>query len=345
MTSEHRDNPIWTNLDQDALNSSPGGPIRFGYLKHGPLPLVIEASIGGVNLAAWAEPSRSFIEQQLLEHGAVLFRGFCVRSAPEFEQFIKAVCGEAMKYQERSSPRSEVGGNVYTSTDYPPRQSIFPHNEHSYSRTFPARISFFCLKPAQQGGETPIADCRKILKRIATETVDKFIEKKWMYLRNYGDGYGLPWQTVFQTTDRGSVEEYCRKNLIEFEWKDHNRLRTWQVRPAVIRHPRTGELVWFNHATFFHVTTLDSRIRNALSSLFKEEDLPNNTYYGDHEPIEQSVLDQLRNAYLQETVSFPWQQGDVLMLDNMLTAHSRKPYSGPRKILVAMAEPYTRDDL
>jgi alpha-ketoglutarate-dependent taurine dioxygenase len=345
MTSEHRDNAIWTNLDQDALNSSPGGPIKFGYLKHGPLPLVIEASIGGVNLAAWAEPSRSFIEQQLLEHGAVLFRGFCVRSAPEFEQFIKAVSGEAMKYQERSSPRSEVGGNVYTSTDYPPRQSIFPHNEHSYSRTFPARISFFCLKPAQQGGETPIADCRKILKRIATETVDKFIEKKWMYLRNYGDGYGLPWQTVFQTTDRGVVEEYCRKNLIEFEWKDQNRLRTWQVRPAVIRHPRTGELVWFNHATFFHVTTLDSRIRNALSSLFKEEDLPNNTYYGDHEPIEQSVLDQLRNAYLQETVSFTWQQGDVLMLDNMLTAHSRKPYSGPRKILVAMAEPYTRDDL
>lgn len=345
MTSEQRDNPIWTNLDQDALNSSPGGPIRFGYLKHGPLPLVIEASIGGVNLAAWAEPSRSFIEQQLLEHGAVLFRGFCVRSAPEFEQFIKAVSGEAMKYQERSSPRSEVGGNVYTSTDYPPRQSIFPHNEHSYSRTFPARISFFCLKPAEQGGETPIADCRKILKRIAPETVDKFIEKKWMYLRNYGDGYGLPWQTVFQTTDRGAVEEYCRKNLIEFEWKDQNRLRTWQVRPAVIRHPRTGELVWFNHATFFHVTTLDSRIRNALSSLFKEEDLPNNTYYGDHEPIEHSVLDQLRNAYLQETVSFPWRQGDVLMLDNMLTAHSRKPYSGPRKILVAMAEPYTRDDL
>jgi hypothetical protein len=63
-----------------------------------------------------------------------------------------------------------------------------------------------------------------------------------------------------------------------------------------------------------------------------------NTYYGDGSPIEPKVLDQLRAAYNAETVSFPWQKGDLLMLDNMLVAHGRSPFVGPRQILVGMAE-------
>ena len=250
-----------------------------------------------------------------------------------------------MEYRERSSPRHEMGDKVYTSTDYPADQSIFPHNEHSYSLKLPLKLLFCCLRAAREGGETPIADCRKIYRRIGPETRERFTRKRYVYVRNFGDGFGVPWQTAFQTTEKAVVEEYCRRNLIEFEWKEGNRLRTRQYRPAVARHPRTGEMVWFNHATFFHVTTLEASIRDSLLASFNEEDLPNNTYYGDGSPIEPSVLDELRQAYVEELVSFRWQEGDVLLLDNMLTAHSRNAFVGPRQILFAMSEPFIREDI
>jgi alpha-ketoglutarate-dependent taurine dioxygenase len=235
-----------------------------------------------------------------------------------------------------------VSGKIYTSTEYPADQSIFLHNENSYQATFPLKIFFRCVTPAPEGGETPIADCRRIFRRIEPAVRERFIEKKWMYVRNFGHGFGLPWQTVFQTEDRGEVEAYCRSKGIEVEWRDGNRLRTRAVRPAVTHHPRTGEPVWFNHATFFHITTLEASLRDALLAEFKEEDLPTNTYYGDGSPIEADVLEQLRGLYREETVCFAWRQNDILMLDNLFSAHGRKPYAGPRKVLVGMAEPIHR---
>jgi len=309
------------------------------------LPLVIEPSREGLNLAAWAREQREFLRERLLRHGAVLLRGFGVSTVEDFAGFTAAAAREVMEYRERSSPRHEVGDNIYTSTDYPASQRIFPHNEHSYSQHLPLTLFFCCLVPAQRGGETPLADCRKVLRRIAPEVVEKFRRKKWMYVRNFGDGFGLSWQTVFQTDDRAEVEAYCARNRIEVEWKEGDRLRTRQVRPAVAAHPLSGEEVWFNHLTFFHVSTLDPVIRDVMLESFAEEDLPNNTYYGDGSPIEPDVLEHLRGAYSQELVSFDWQPGDIVMLDNMLTAHARGSYAGPRRVLFAMADPYTRRDI
>ncbi|MEW6734672.1 MAG: TauD/TfdA family dioxygenase [Acidobacteriota bacterium] len=309
------------------------------------LPLVIEPSIDNINLIAWAKKNREFIETQLLKHGAILFRGFRVKSVEDFEQFVNTVSGTALEYNERSSPRSQVSGNVYTSTDYPANQSIFLHNEQSYNLTFPLRIFFFCVTPAQEGGETPIADTRKIFQRLSSKVKERFMEKSYMYVRNFTEGLGLSWQTAFQATDRTLVEEYCRNNKISVEWKDCNRLKTRQVRRVVAKHPRSGEMAWFNHLTFFHISTLDQSIREKLLEQFHEEELPNNTYYGDASIIEQSVLDELSEAYQQEAIIFPWQEMDILMLDNILTAHGRKSYSGQRKILVAMTELCRWDDV
>ena len=79
-------------------------------------------------------------------------------------------------------------------------------------------------------------------------------------------------------------------------------------------------------------------MRESLTALFREEDLPRNVYYGDGTPIEESVMQEIGVAYDRATVAFPWQQGDILMVDNMLVAHGRKPFSGARKIVVAMGE-------
>ncbi len=309
------------------------------------LPLILTPSVAGVDLLAWAEANRAGIEEKLLRHGALLFRSFGLQGTEGLQAFVRAVCGDLLEYRERSSPRSEVADRVYTSTDYPAEQPIFPHNEHSYARRFPLKLFFSCITPPETGGETPIGDTRRIFQRIDPDIRKRFEERGWMYVRNFHPGFGLAWQTVFQTDDRTRVEAYCREAGIEHEWRSGDRLRTRQVRPATARHPRTGETVWFNHATFFHVSTLPAAIREPLLRDFGEEDLPNNTWYGDGSPIEPEVAEHLRQAYFQEMVALPWQEGDVLLIDNMLTAHARNPFTGPRKVVVAMADPHTRDDV
>jgi alpha-ketoglutarate-dependent taurine dioxygenase len=308
------------------------------------LPLVIEPSPERVDITTWAARNREFIETRLLHHGGLLFRGFEITTPEAFEQLCRAISTELLEYNERSSPRTQVSPNVYTSTDYPANQSIFLHNENSYQRTFPQKIFFFCLTPASSGGETPIADCRKVFQHINPKVRERFIEKGWKLVRNVGDGLGLPWQTIFQTQSPEVVERECLRKGIKVEWKDDQRLRLTTVLPAVVKHPQSGELSWFNHATFFHITTLDPVLREVLLEEFAEEDLPTNTYYGDGSRIEPEVLEELREVYRQQTVSFLYRAGDVMLLDNMLTAHGRAPYSGTRKILVAMADAVDRNN-
>jgi alpha-ketoglutarate-dependent taurine dioxygenase len=323
-----------------SIQVSSSNLIETGYLQPGlEIPFVIQPAVGNIDLLAWTSNNLETIEVLLLKHKALLFRNFKITTVARFNEFVKATTKEALlAYCDRSSPRHEVGDKIYTSTDYPAEQSIFLHNENSYALTFPGKIYFCCLQVAQQGGETPIADTRKIWQRLNPEICDCFLAKQIMYVRNYNDGFGLSWQTVFQTKDKTVVEDYCHKNQIEFEWKDNNRLRTRQVRPAVIKHPITGEISWFNHAAFFHVSTLEPTIRDALLAEFEIEDLPHNTYYGDGTAVAPSILEEIRSAYQQETVIFPWEAGDILLLDNLSVAHGRKPFVGARKVLVGMAE-------
>jgi alpha-ketoglutarate-dependent taurine dioxygenase len=309
----------------------------------GGLPLLVTPAAEGVDLVQWAARNRSFIDEELPRHGGILFRDFRLREPADMERVIAEISGAALEYRERSSPRSAVHGNIYTSTEHPPSQPIFLHNENSYQQVWPLKIFFFCHTPAPAGGATPIADCRRVLARIDPAVRDRFVAKGWMVQRNFGDGFGLSWRTVFQTEDRGQVEEHCRANGITCEWRDGDRLRTRAVRPALARHPRSGEAIWFNHLTFFHVSTLEPLVRELLLEELEESELPANSYYGDGTPIEDGVVEHLRQAYRQETVAFAWERGDLLLLDNMLVAHGREPFNGERKILVGMTEPVHRD--
>lgn len=321
-------------LSSEAINTS---CMQAGRM----LPLLIEPATSTTDLIAWAEDNRSALESLLLRHGGILFRGFNLSTPEEFEEFITTVSGNLLDYSYRSTPRTLVSGKIYTSTEYPAQRSIPLHNENSYARDWPMKILFFSLRCAETGGETPIADSRLVYQRIPARIRELFAEKGVMYVRNYGSGMDLSWEEVFQTTSRLEVESYCHSSGIEFEWLSDDRLRTRQVCQAVAQHPQTGEMVWFNQAQLFHVSRLSPEVREAMVTIFEEDELPRNVYYGDGARIDADDLDQVCAAYDHERVVFPWQQGDVLMLDNMLAAHARNPFTGARKVVVGMAQPYS----
>jgi alpha-ketoglutarate-dependent taurine dioxygenase len=302
------------------------------------LPYVMSATTPGMSPTAFLADARDTVRQRLHTHGAVLLRGFGTGGVDGFDSVVRAVSGQPLTYAERSSPRSTIKGQVYTSTDYPPAEEIFLHNENSYQATWPLTLFFYCITPPLTQGATPLADTRRILASIDPAVRDEFLARGWTVVRNFSSEFGVPWQQAFNTEDRSAVAAYCERNGVAVEWVGANGLRTTARRSAVHKHPVTGEEVWFNHATFFHVTTLAEEVCEGLREMFDEQDLPTNTYFGDGGRIPDATMAHLRDCYRAAQRRFDWERDDVLIVDNMLSAHAREPFTGARKIAVAMAE-------
>ena len=302
-------------------------------------PLIIEPTLKGVNLPTWAEQNRDYVRGELDKHGAILFRNFAIDSPAKFESVARSLAQDGELFDEYGDlPRDDPGSKVYHSTPYPADKSILFHNESSHMHRWPMKILFYCVKPADGGGATPILDCHKTFQEIDPAIIRRMEEKGLMYVRNFIDGLDVSWQQFFGTENRQSIEEYCHKAGIAFEWKEGNRLTTRQISPAVVKHPRTGLPLFFNQIQLHHISCLDADVKASMLAMFKEEDLPRNVYYGDGTPIEDSVVNEISTLYDRLAVRFQWQKGDVILLDNMMVAHSRDPFEGTRKILVAMAE-------
>ena len=333
------------NIKPQAISLSRESLIRKEYLGgREALPLVLKPQVGDLDLSHWINSNLSFLESSLLQHGGILFRDFDLNEVPKFEQIARIFAPELMGYLDQHTPRTKVTDSVYTSTEYPAAHQVPFHSENSKNHTWPMKIWFFCLQPAARGGETPIADNRKVFHLLDPQIRARFISRKVMYARNFGEGVGLSWQTAFQTSDKTVVEDYCRQYRMEFTWKDENRLRLRHVAQAIAVHPITGDTVWFNQAHLFHVSGLAPAVRESLRDLFHEDDLPSNAYYGDGSKIEDSIIEEIRQTYLHAAVTFPWQANDLLMLDNMLVAHGRAPFAGTRKVVVAMAQPFSNQE-
>jgi alpha-ketoglutarate-dependent taurine dioxygenase len=306
------------------------------------MPLVLEpGSVAERPLAAlldWCDHARGELDADLHRHGAVLLRGFDVPDTAAFNRVAATLGGSLKQYVGGDSPRREVGENIYTSTEFPPDVEIYLHNEMSYSNWYPARVFFFCDTPPGGGGHTQIGDSRRILRGIAPAVAARFAERGIAYLQNLhgGSGVGKSWQETYRTDERAAVEAHCRANGVDFRWTPHG-LFTRTARAAVIAHPVTGERVWFNQADQFHALAPGCRVDPQDAARYARDDWPCHATYGDDSEIAVEDLMEIRRAGAAEEVLFPWQQGDVLMLDNLLAAHGRKPYTGARRILVALA--------
>jgi alpha-ketoglutarate-dependent taurine dioxygenase len=301
------------------------------------MPLIVRPALGNVDLAEWCSANKGELDGYFDRYGAIAFKGFGLGSASDFERAAAAVSPELFA-EYGDLPQESTTERIYHSTPYPADKMILFHNESSHLPQWPLRQFFFCVIPAAEGGSTPLLDCRRVYEALDPELRRTFSEKGLMYVRNFSEGIDVPWQEFFHTTDQAEVERVCNEAGMGCEWTANGGLRISQVSPAVAVHPRTGEKVFFNQIQLHHVSCLDDETRTALRQLFAEEDMPRNVYFGDGTPIPDEVVARIGELYEELCVEPPWDAGDMIALDNMLVAHARRPFSGERKILVAMAE-------
>ena len=308
------------------------------------LPLIVEhepETPGGVDglLRLWSE-RHTQIEGTLHRHGAILFRNFGIAALEAFQSLAGRMGDELTDYVDGNSPRTDKGKGVYTSTEYPPEYFISLHNELSYSTSWPARLLFCCVHAADSGGETPLVDSRELLEALPDHIVRDFESKKLRSVRTLtgGEGFGPSWQKTFATTDAAEVERFARSTATDIEWLPDGGLRTSAERPATAVHAATGETVWFNQADQFHPSTHPEPVYKSMLTLYKgrEHLLPQNVTYADGSPIPLEYFTIIRAVTRQLMQVFPWQRGDLLVVDNMLVAHGRMPFKGKRSVLVAM---------
>lgn len=303
-------------------------------------PLVIEPT-GERNLEAMIATRPREIEEQLLENGALLFRGFNIGSIEDFDRAMSALGHARMDYTFGSTPRTELGNRIFTATEYPPAQTIPMHNENAYQREWPLKIALCCLQPATEGGETPIADMRLVNEAIGERLLDRFETRGVRYVRHYRPYVDVPWQQVFRTTDKSEVARFCASQNIASEWLDKETLRTTQDCQGVAYHPVTQERVFFNQAHLFHVSSLDPKSAQSMIDLFGRDRLPRHAVFGDGEEISADDLQIVRTAFTNASIAFPWQSGDVILLDNMQFAHGRRPFKGKRQVVAALMQPHS----
>jgi alpha-ketoglutarate-dependent taurine dioxygenase len=320
--------------DHPALKvSEAGGPLG--------IPLVEPAALD-VALPDWLHRNRAQVDATLHRHGAILFRDFHDGSIEKFEEIALAICPDLFR-EYGDLPREGESDQIYKSTPYPASRSILFHNESSHLGSWPMRQFFSCLQAADEGGQTPIVDCRRVYRRLRPELVEEFARRRLRYVRNFIDSFDVSWSRFYDTEDPQVVERKCRESGTQFAWGADGTLRTWLVTDAVMRHPRTGETVFFNQLSLHHSSCLDPSMRHALRDLFGEDGMPRNVYWGDGEPIPDDVVTEVREVLDRESVQFPWRNGDVLVLDNMLVAHARRPFTGPRKVVVALGDMMSLD--
>ena len=288
----------------------------------------------------WFNSHESEISEQLLKTGAILFRGVEINSVEDFSTFSQSVFKRSLDYKDGTTPRTKLADRVYTSTEYDATQEILPHNELSYSNVYPDKILFCCITAAEEGGETPLGDSRQILNHMPQEIVGRLLEKELLYIRNLhgGDGVGQSWQQAFETEDKAQVEAFCEENEVDFKWKANGYLHLAQRRPGIISHPETNEQVWFNQIDQFHPSLLQPKIFKILMTMNGGDfmSLPMYVTYGDGSAIDDETVSQIRSCIDSQMKVSPWVEKDVVLVDNLLACHGRRPYKGARKVLVSM---------
>jgi alpha-ketoglutarate-dependent taurine dioxygenase len=307
-------------------------------------PPILRADASG-DAPRWAAEHRNTLRAVVAEHGAVLVRGLGPRDAAETTEVFRRLATTLMIEKEAFARRKVYTDGVYSSATWPANQPMCMHHELSYRLEVPSLLLFACLEAPTSGGATAVSDSPTVLDALPRDLTDRFEREGWLLARSYNDEIGATLAEAFGTEDRSAIESYCRTNAIEFAWQPDGELRTRQGRSAVVPHPATGKRCFFNQIAFLNEWTIAAEIREYLVDVYGAEGLPFNTMFGNGEPLTEDIVELINAVYDAHTMREPWQAGDLMLVDNIRTAHSREAYEGPREILVGMAEPVRLSDV
>ncbi|MFF3256192.1 TauD/TfdA family dioxygenase [Actinacidiphila glaucinigra] len=325
------------NREETQLSTSASPPSLLDLeLRPGSPPILRTGAVE--DPAGWADGYRAALRAVVAEHGSVLIRGLGLTAADKAAGVVRRLAGRLTTEKEAFASRQTYAEGLYSSSHWPPNQPMCMHHELSYRLEFPGMMMFACLTAPEKGGATAVADAPAVLEALPPELVQRFEREGWLLTRSYNDEIGATVAEAFGTDDRSAVEDYCRANAIAFEWQPDGALRTRQRRSAVVRHPVTGRRCWFNQIAFLNEWTMDPEVHEYLVDMYGAEGLPFNTRFGDGDPIGADVVQLLNTVYEANTAREPWQTGDLMLVDNIRTAHSREAYEGSREVLVGMAD-------
>jgi alpha-ketoglutarate-dependent taurine dioxygenase len=285
----------------------------------------------------WVKDNLDAINEKILKHGGILLRGTGLEELSCFEAISNIILKEILKYEGGITPRTQLSPFVYTSTDYDQNKPIPLHNECAYDTKWPDKILFFCIQPAERGGETILADSKKILKHIGEDIYKLLKNNNLVYVRHYNEKNGSHWKNAFRCKTVYELIKILNKKKIQYNWDENQQnLTTFISKKGIIQHPTTKEDVWFNQVILFNpqfkAVTVDH-------SPPRETSLPiRDIYFENGMTINKRIFSTIKETYDKCEIRFTWEKGDLLILDNMLMSHGRSPYEGNRKIVVSMGK-------
>ena len=307
-------------------------------------PLVLRPKAAAVashlSLETWAEDVKFWTETTLPDYGAILVRGLPISTADELARLISGLGYPTMGYEGGTGVRHKVAANVMTASNDPPEFSIEPHSEMSYARVYPSKLLLFCETPPVHGGETPIVDVRHLTQQFDPAVREAVQRTGVQYIRHLPSRHSVTytsWQDTFLTDDAREVEQFLRAHHYDYDWDADDNLTYRYVLPVMVTHPQTGEELWFNQIPSHHASYFKAHPSFANAE-HDDDHYPFHCHDGEGIPFPDELVAHVRQVEWRCAVAVTWQQGDVLILDNLLAQHGRMSFIGARRILVTMFE-------
>ncbi|MBX9403192.1 TauD/TfdA family dioxygenase [Lysobacter sp. BMK333-48F3] len=288
-------------------------------------------------LAPWIRQNRQIIDDALWDDGYVLFRGFDVGGLDGFEESAASACDSLYKHYG-DLPLASASENVYFATPYPKHLEIQFHNEASHTHTWPSRQLFFCLEPAPEGGEWTLSDGRRVIERLPAQMLERFRELGLVYRRRFIRGLDASWEQFFKVGSLQELRDKISPTGHEIDAPSENDVTVSYRTHALLHIPERGTEAWFNQILLHHPDALPAEVDSLLRKHFQRDQFPRTVFFGDGSPIPAEWVRTIDRVLSECSVRIQTQTHDVLLVNNLLLAHGRLPYSGNRQIRVALGD-------
>src|SRR4051812_11220171 len=306
-------------------------------------PLALVCKTPGATLAdaaAWVKSNRDDLVEKASQHGAVLFRGLPLNSPEDCDAFVAAFSLTNFPYIESLSNAVRVNytERIFSANEAPADVTIYFHHEMAQTPIYPAKLFFFCMQAADQGGETPLCRSDVLFERLAGRCPEfaKNCEEKGLRYSNVmpaendpKSGMGRSWKSTLRAETREQAEARLREIEYDWEWLPDGSLRvTTPVLPAV-RDVGQGRKAFFNQLIAAFQGWKDER--NDPSKAIR---------FGDGSPLDRDAVNIATELAYELAFDLPWQKGDAVLVDNFVTMHGRRTFRGTRKVLASLADPH-----